>query len=203
MGVTPAPSPLLLRPVPVYVRDGITGLPGVSPKSTGQRVREQHPGPHLEGNEMETRTFQGMCAEAPVRQQDQARRLQRAAWPAPRGSGQKPGRIRASPKVGKTGLSPARDSPTNLGQNQRRAPARPPAQPPWQGTGSSAGTPDAREWAGRAEPLCVRARSRTARPRQARTRQPSTTVLSGGQTISPFRLRAARLAPLPLCLPGS
>lgn len=56
------------------------GFPGVYPKSTGPQVREQHLGPHLEENEMETKTFQRFQSDSTTR----PGRFQRTTWWAPR-----------------------------------------------------------------------------------------------------------------------
>lgn len=100
------PSP---PPVPVYrVRDRITGLLGVCPKSTGQQVREQYP--HFESNEMETipgDVPRGPCQTA---QLGQAWRFQRG-WDRARNQAESG----ASPEVGGIGTSPAKGSPGSLG----------------------------------------------------------------------------------------
>ena len=139
-------------------------------------------------------------------QSDQARRLQRGAWWAPRwGQARDQAESGASPRVDQTGTSPTRGSPSNLGVESAMAPTCPPVHPSWRSIGSSSsGKPDARQWAGRAEPPSPWAVSSAAWPSQALTRQPSTMVLSGRQTIRPFQARAGRLAsPTPLFLSGS
>ena len=120
------------------------------------------------------------------------------------GSGQGPGRIRGVTQGG-PGTSPTRGSPRNLGVESAMAPTCPPVHPSWRSIGSSSsGKPDARQWAGRAEPPSPWAASSATWPSQALTRQPSTMVLSGRQTIRPFQARAGRLAsPTPLFLSGS
>lgn len=157
VGVTSGPSPLL--PLPVLCIGSETGLQDCQGFVWNPQAHRSGGSTQVlifERNEAETKPFQGMRPEVPVRQHDQAQRFQRAGWWAlERHQARKQAELGASPATGKSGTSPARGSPKNLGAESatgRRLPSR---LPPWRGTGSSSGKLDAAEWAGRAEPLSM------------------------------------------------
>lgn len=175
----------------------------MSPKSTGQLDREQHTGPHLEGNERETGAFRG-CAQRP--QPDGTTRpgdfRERHGRP-PGGQARNQAESGAAPKVGKTGVSPARDSPTNLGAESALGPPGLLLDPPGRAQDHHRGRQMPDNGLGGQSPSVRGHGAAVPGPAWPAPDSLAQWLSQGGRQSSPFRPRAARLAPPPLCVSGS
>lgn len=112
-------------------------------KSTGQQVSEQHP---CRGKWNGGKDIPGAVPRVPVRQPDQARRLQRAAWRAPRwGQARDQAESGVSPRVGKQAEAQPEAAPGTWGggggvsAESAMGPHLPSCSPLLVGTGSSLG----------------------------------------------------------------